>query len=301
MELSVVIPTLNEESNIGACVGAFAPFVRTGRVEVIVVDNHSTDRTRDLATAAGARVLVEGPERCRQRNCGWQASVAPYVMFVDADMIVPPETTDEILSLLSPTRPDHPDALYVREVRTGRGLRLAARNFERSFYDGTCIDAFRVVARRLLEATGGYDENLVACEDWDLDRRLLAAGATPAITSGHLVHNEIRQDLRRFLSKKAYYSKSIGRYRAKWGEDALMRRQFGLAFRYFGVFVRAGGWRKLLRHPILAAVMMAERLAVGFIYLVHRGRQTEGLVTPIGEQGPRGQSPETSSSERGEA
>ena len=270
MELSVVIPTLNEESNIGACVGAFAPFVRTGRVEVIVVDNHSTDRTRDLATAAGARVLVEGPERCRQRNCGWQASVAPYVMFVDADMIVPPETTDEILSLLSPTRPDHPDALYVREVRTGRGLRLAARNFERSFYDGTCIDAFRVVARRLLEATGGYDENLVACEDWDMDRRLLTAGATTAITKGHLVHNEAKQDLGKFLKKKAYYSTSVAAYRAKWQEDGVVRKQFGLGYRFLGVFVEHGKWRRLLRHPVLAAVMYAERVLVGFTYLLNR-------------------------------
>lgn len=268
--LSVVVPAKNEAANIGACLAPFARFRESGEVETIVVDNFSADGTADIARAAGAKVFSQGPERCAQRNRGWREASAPYVMFVDADMVVPPETAEEILSAAG--SPSPPDAMYVPEIRTGPGLRIKARNFERSFYDGTCIDGLRVVRRALLESVGGYDENLVACEDWDLDRRLLAAGAKTSSTRGALFHNEARQDLGRLLRKKAYYSKSVAAYRAKWGDDETCRKQFGFAYRYFGVFTEKGKWRRLLRHPVLAAAMYFERVAVGFVYLANRAR-----------------------------
>ena len=263
--LSVVVPTKNEEANVGACLGSFAPF--RGEVEVIVVDNSSPDRTREIAAAAGAAVFVQGPERCAQRNRGWREAHGEFVMFVDADMTLPEGTVREIIETCNAGAAD---ALYIPEVRVGGGLRLKARNFERGFYDGTCIDGLRVVRRALLERVGGYDEALVACEDWDLDRRLLEAGARTATTRGCLFHNEARQNLRALLRKKAYYSTSVAAYRAKWGDDAVCRRQFGLGYRFFGVFVERGKWRRLLRHPILAAVMYAERIAVGATYLICR-------------------------------
>lgn len=266
MRLSVVIPTKNEEANVGACLDAFAAFRE--EVELIVVDNASLDRTREIVAERGVRVYVQGPERCAQRNRGWREAQGDFVMFVDADMIVRPETIREILAGIAA---DTADAWYVREVRAGRGLRLQARNFERSFYDATCIDGLRVIRRIFLEKVGGYDESLVACEDWDLDRRLLAAGARTALTKGSLVHNEARQTLSVLLKKKAYYAKSVDVYRRKWGNDTICRRQFGLFFRFFGIFFRRGGWRRLLAHPVLAVTMYTERILVGVVYLFGKG------------------------------
>ena len=265
MKLSVVIPTKNEEANIGACIDAFAAF--RDDVELIVVDNSSPDRTREIAAAKGVKVFVQGPERCAQRNRGWREASGEYVMFVDADMIVPEKTIREMFECLNGGMFE---CYWIPEVRTGRGIRMKARNFERSFYDGTCIDGFRVIRRDCIEKVGGYDEKLVACEDWDLDRRLLAAGVRPAITKGHLIHNEARQDLATLLKKKAYYSSSIAAYRNKWGDDEICRRQFGIAYRFVGVFVEQGKWRKLLRHPILALFMYFERFMVGLTYLLNR-------------------------------
>ena len=270
--LSVVIPTKNEEANVAACIRAFDA-VRD-RVEVVVVDNFSSDRTREIASALGARVFTQGPERCAQRNRGWREATGDVILFVDADMILPRETIDEILSTYSrspfPVPRSPYTSLYIPEHRAGRGLRLRARNFERSFYDGTCIDGLRAVPRVWLEKVGGYDESLVACEDWDLDRRLLAAGTPTAVTKGPLIHNEASQGLARLLAKKAYYAKSVDAYRRKWRDDATCRRQFGIPYRFFGVFVEKGKWKRLLRHPILAAVMFAERVLVGFTYLLNR-------------------------------
>ena len=91
MTLSVVIPTKNEAANIAACIRAFDG-VRD-RVEVIVVDNASTDGTPALAAKLGARVFEQGPERCAQRNRGGREATGDVLLFVDADMTLPAATT----------------------------------------------------------------------------------------------------------------------------------------------------------------------------------------------------------------
>jgi len=263
--LSVVIPTKNEAANIGNCLAAFSSF--RDCVETIVVDNSSPDRTREIAAEMGARVFTQGPERCAQRNRGWREASCDWVLFLDADMTLPEATLAEIdEKIVSGTA----DAYFIPEVRDGVGLRAKARNFERGFYDGTCVDGLRLIKREWLERIGGYDENLVACEDWDLDRRLIAAGAKTEVLKHNLVHHEALVPLKKLLSKKAYYSGSVGRYRAKWNEDAVIKKQFGFGYRYFGVFVENGKWRRLLRHPVLAFVMMFERVLVGFVYIFNR-------------------------------
>ena len=285
MKLSAVITTRNEAANIANCIHAFDA-VRD-EVEVIVVDNASTDDTKKIAADLGAIVLDKGPERCAQRNLGWQMAKAEWVIVLDADMILPQETIKEMLGIAGrgqdlgrkteDGRPDlvskvsSPLAYWIPEIRTGSGIRVKARNFERSFYDGTCIDALRLFHKSILEKTGGYDESLIAGgEDWELDIRILETGAKCAILKNHLVHNEKQLTLKRMLEKKAYYSKSMTAYQAKWRGHPALKKQFGLVYRFFGVFVERGKWKRLLRHPVLAFVMYFERMAVGLIYLLNR-------------------------------
>ena len=272
MTLSVVITTRNEADNIANCIRAFDA-VRDC-VEIIVVDNRSTDATKEIAAGLGAIVLDKGPERSAQRNLGWRTAKADWVIVLDADMILPAETIEEIFSIIHHSSfiiHRSPSAYWIPEVRTGQGLRTKARNFERSFYDGTCIDALRLFHKSVLEATGGYDEELIAGgEDWELDIRILATGARCEVLKNHLIHNEKKLSLKRMLEKKAYYTKSMATYQAKWKGHPALKKQFGLGYRYFGVFVEKGKWKKLLRHPILAAVMYFERILVGFTYLINR-------------------------------
>lgn len=275
MKLSVVITTKNESANIANCINAFSDYRKD--VEIIVVDNQSTDDTKALASDLGAMVLDKGPERSAQRNLGWQTAKSDWVIVLDADMILPKETIEEILSVASAESGKQNGqatlAYWIPEVRTGTGFRVKARNFERSFYDGTCIDALRLFHKSVLEKTGGYDENLIAGpEDWELDIRVLATGAKCEVLKSHLIHNEKKLSLKRMLEKKAYYSKSMATYQAKWKGHPALAKQFGLSYRFFGVFVENGKWKKLLRHPILAVGMYFERVLVGFTYLLNRGK-----------------------------
>jgi glycosyltransferase involved in cell wall biosynthesis len=68
LKLSAVITTRNEEANIAACIRSFDDF--RDEVEVVVVDNFSSDSTRQIAESLGAKVFDKGPERCAQRNFG---------------------------------------------------------------------------------------------------------------------------------------------------------------------------------------------------------------------------------------
>ena len=273
-KLSVVITTRNESANIANCIRAFDDFRE--EVEILVVDNRSEDDTKDLASALGAKVFDKGPERSAQRNLGWREARADWVIVLDADMILPKETIEEILSKIHHSSPvvrpsPAPQAYWIPEVRTGTGFRVKARNFERSFYDGTCIDALRLFRKSVLEATGGYDENLIAGpEDWELDIRVLATGARCEVLRHHLIHNEKRLSLKRMLEKKAYYSKSMAAYQAKWKGHPALAKQFGIGYRFFGVFVEHGKWKRLLRHPVLAVGMYFERFLVGVTYLLNR-------------------------------
>ena len=266
--LSVVIPTRNEARNIALCVHSFDWAKAEGWCEVLVVDHASTDDTGGLAKEAGAVVFKQGPERSAQRNRGFREAKGRFVCFMDADMRMPKETLREIRELLlSPTMPD---ALYIREVRVGKGWWIKVRNFERSFYDATCVDGLRVIRRDVFERVGGFDLSLSAFEDWDLDRRIIDSGATTGITRNALLHDEGAFSLRRHLKKKTYYSGYYDSYREKWHNDATIRKQLGIGYRFFGVFLEHGKWKRVLCHPLMMASIYFERFLVGLCLLTRR-------------------------------
>ena len=103
MDISVVIPCLNEEGAVGAVVDeAHRGIEATGRSgEVIVVDNGSTDRSAEIAAAHGARVIPE-PERGYGRAylTGLANAGGRYVVMADADGTYPLHELDRFVESL---------------------------------------------------------------------------------------------------------------------------------------------------------------------------------------------------------
>jgi glycosyltransferase involved in cell wall biosynthesis len=87
--VSVVIPCLNEEENIEACVTSALEAMREANIpgEVVVADNASEDRSAELASAAGARVVHE-PRRGYGSAylAGFAAARGEYIVMGDADL-----------------------------------------------------------------------------------------------------------------------------------------------------------------------------------------------------------------------
>jgi len=88
--ISVVVPAYNEEVFLPRCLDSLIQQDYTGLYEIIVVDNASTDKTADVASRYGVRVVFEGrksPAWARQR--GLLEAKGEIIAFVDADTIVP--------------------------------------------------------------------------------------------------------------------------------------------------------------------------------------------------------------------
>lgn len=263
--VSVIITTRNEEKNVLNCIQSIE--IQTyprDNIELIVVDNNSTDKTKEMAKRFTDKVYNFGPERAAQRNLGIKESKGEYILYLDADMILSRDLIKEAVSLCQNRGFI---ALYIPEKIRGEGFWIRVRDFERSFYNATCIDAVRFGRRDKFLEIGGFDETLNGPEDWDFDRRINRAGKT-GITNSILFHNESGFNLKRYLDKKEYYASSFRQYAEKWGkEDPIVRKQLGFGYRYFGVFMEKGKWKKLLRHPILALSMYFLRIKVGIIFL----------------------------------
>ncbi len=256
--VSVGITTKNEEKNIENCIQSLEN--QTWKdIELIVVDNFSEDKTAEIAARLGAKVYFKGNERSAQRNYGIKVATGKYLLYLDADMILNPDLIKECVAMLEN---DLADALYVPERIVGEGFWIEIRDFERSFYTGTVIDAVRFLKRQLFLDVGGFDESLSGPEDWDFDRKVRLIGRV-GIVGVPLYHNEGKFNAGRYLKKKGYYSASIQKYVSKWGaSDIEVLRQTGARYRLFGVFVEKGKWKKLFRHPILAIGMYLLRFRV---------------------------------------
>jgi glycosyltransferase involved in cell wall biosynthesis len=91
VKISIVIPAFNEERLLGESLAqiksAAGAFKKIGwETELIVCDNNSTDRTAEIACAAGATVVFEPINQiARARNSGAAAATGDWLVFVDAD------------------------------------------------------------------------------------------------------------------------------------------------------------------------------------------------------------------------
>lgn len=265
MDVSVIITTRNESNNIENCHQSIkAQDYPSDKIEIIVVDNNSTDNTKELARQYTDKVYTQGPERSAQRNFGVRQASGKYILYLDADMIL---SKDVISKCVEKCENDSFIALYIPERIIGKGFWIKVRDFERSFYNATCIDCVRFVRRDKFLETGGFDENLTGPEDWDFDRRIRKYEKV-GIIDATLFHNEGFFNLKKYLKKKSYYSEHFKTYVQKWGEnDKIVKKQMGVWYRYVGVFVEQGKWERLIKHPILAAGMYYLRFMVGGSYL----------------------------------
>jgi glycosyltransferase involved in cell wall biosynthesis len=144
MKVSVVIPTLNEEKNIGALVQSITAQTYSG-VEVIVIDDGSTDATRTIARLHGARVLENKPGRrgpAFGRNRGAKAARGELVCFLDADCVIEDtsfvkkivETVDDTVAGIKPYYHNFHTSWVERAVSHEKGASLEPRIFRKSVF-----------------------------------------------------------------------------------------------------------------------------------------------------------------------
>jgi glycosyltransferase involved in cell wall biosynthesis len=270
MKISFVVPTRNSARTLDACLASLRAQTHPD-VEVLVVDNGSTDGTGRIAERHADQVLQWGPERSAQRNHGTHRSTGDVVVFIDSDMVLEPHVAGRIEERF--TAEPGTGALIIPERSFGEGFLARCREMEKLLYVGDdAVESPRAYRRELIERLGGWNEDLTAAEDWDLADRTRAV-ATVGRVSAWIWHDEGRIRLRVTFAKKRYYGRWIEEYvrmhadssGRKFARTALLRRP-----------------ARLLRHPVLTAGLATLKLteAAGLAFGIRDSRATAGVRTP---------------------
>ena len=172
MSISVIVPAYNEEvclqGTLASITEAAATLTASVCVELLVVDNNSTDATAAVAHESGARVIGEPRQGiARARNTGARHATGDVLVFVDADVTVPPGLLEVVNEAMSDPGcvGGGVDVEYRPRLRSMR-LYLAAWRFLAQRL-GMVQGATQFCHRSTFEAIGGYDERAWIGEDVD--------------------------------------------------------------------------------------------------------------------------------------
>lgn len=219
-KLSIIIPTKNEEQNIKRCLGSIKH--QKENTEIIVVDNFSQDRTAEIAKKYTKYVFTKGDERSKQRNWGLSKTSGEFVLFIDADMELQPGVISQIVEKF--TKNQDVVAIVIDEMSYGKNYLAKIKLLEKELTTGiNLIEAARAFRKKSLVQIGGWDEQLIAGEDWDLTQRIKNLGKIDRI-SAKIIHHE-NQSIVADLKKKYYYAQNIQEYQKKYPD--LFSRQAG--------------------------------------------------------------------------
>ncbi|HEY1717086.1 MAG TPA: glycosyltransferase [Verrucomicrobiae bacterium] len=178
MKISIVIPAFNEERLIGGSLAqiksAAGAFAKIGwEVELIVCDNNSTDRTAEIARAAGAMVVFEPINQiARARNSGAAAATGDWLVFVDADSHPSAELFVDVAAAIQSGKclaggaTIRLDENYFVAGLITRAWNCVSRSFK--FLAGSFIFCETASFRKI----GGFSHELFVGEELELSQRL---------------------------------------------------------------------------------------------------------------------------------
>jgi glycosyltransferase involved in cell wall biosynthesis len=247
--VSVVVPVKDSIRTIEACLRSIR--AQTWEpLELIVIDNFSTDGTWEVAQRFAHHAEQAGPERSAQRNLGIERAQGPWVLWIDADMELPPTIVERAMA---EALAEGADGVFVPEVTVGDGYWTACRALERTCcVEEIWVQSPRLVRRDYLRRTGGFLESLSGTEDAELRSRMIADGCRLAWIPDLIVHDEGRMSLRFIWGKRYYYGRGLKRYRAQ--HPGALATQAGSAV---GAYRKH--WRRLAAKPAVAVGVVVMR------------------------------------------
>ena len=213
MKISFVIPAYNEEKSIGRCIESIKKEYKgqLSDIEIIVVNNASTDRTKEIATGFSGVTVVDEPRKGLgyARQAGFLASTGDIVANIDADAILPSGWIEKVLEEFSKDEKlvalSGPFVYYDLSrwtnvlVKFFYGLGYATHVINHALLGvGAMLQGGNFVLRRsALVAIGGFNVNIEFYgEDTDIARRIQKIGKVkftfglPMPTSGRRLKEE---------------------------------------------------------------------------------------------------------------
>lgn len=180
VDYSVIVPAYNEAAWLPVTLPALkaAMAVSNLRGEIIVTDNNSTDATAEIAKQFGAHVVFEPVNQIsRARNAGAREARGRYLVFVDADTVVPPALLGHALDNLESQDCIGGGAVvqFEKEIKRSVHVVVAWWNLLSRFLH-LAAGCFFYCTRRGFEQAGGFSEAVYASEEIWLSRALVKLG-----------------------------------------------------------------------------------------------------------------------------
>lgn len=231
-EVSIVIPTRNRRHRLLAAGLRSARMQEDVRLEILVVDDASTDGTIDALEGIEDVTLLRQPQQKGQaaaRNRGLAAATAPWVAFLDDDDLWSPVKLRQQLAVATATGADLVSCGTVvvddrRTVISELAPPEPAGLYERLLFDNDMhAGASSVMVRRELAIdVGGFDEGFSHLTDWDLWVRLCRVcrfAATEEVLLAYVLHGgnqvivdrgAVQRELRLFNDKHRSQMDALG-------------------------------------------------------------------------------------------
>lgn len=174
--VSIIIPCYNAELFVGEAIES-ALGQTYPNVEIIVIDDGSTDGSLDVISSFGDRIRWDtGPNRggCAARNRGIELARGKFIQFLDADDLLYAEKIEKQV-----VTSRHADVVLCRGIRTnleGQRLCSVGTPYQSSFFRMACLDTLTVLGplhrKDNLVAINGFDSRLPLGQERDLHVRL---------------------------------------------------------------------------------------------------------------------------------
>jgi glycosyltransferase involved in cell wall biosynthesis len=177
--VTIVIPTLNEEKYIGRCLRSIHLLAYPKeKLEIIVVDNISTDKTIDIATEIGADVIRVKPiSIAHSRNTGAKKAKGEILAFIDADCLVTVNWLARGVEYFKDPRivavGSYPAVLEQESNQLQKAWSILCRGNESEVRKSEWLSSANLIVRKgSFNQIGGFNDSLITCEDSDLGYRL---------------------------------------------------------------------------------------------------------------------------------
>lgn len=246
--VSVIIPTKNSSATLGRCLESIRNQTYK-HLEIIVVDNFSTDSTPEIAKKYTELFFSKGPERSAQVNYGVTMASGKYIYKVDSDFIIEKTVIEESVKLIEAGA----DAVIVHNSPDESISWIAKlRKFEVDMYKYN-IDhsSARFVKKDLYIKIGGFNSAVTAGEDYDFQNKLNRANAKIAFADAEALHLGEPRSFWRHLVKYYDYGKDFINY-SKTASIAEKNTQLGF---FRKVYIK--NWKKFLRHPLIGIAFLS--------------------------------------------
>jgi glycosyltransferase involved in cell wall biosynthesis len=243
--VSVVVPCRNSEEFIEDCIHSI--FAQTYKnIEVLVVDNFSTDRTGELVRVlrekyGKIRYIKKGPERTYQMNEGVYSSSGEIIYITGSDMTRDPNFIRQCVNKIR----EGNDAIYM-SVLTDENVNYfwgRVKALERLTYIGSNYESARVFTRKAFMFLGGLDVSLIGVEE-DFQHRLDYHDFRTGRIDGREYHLHEEKTLKNIFKKSNYYGRYMKSYLKK-------HKGKGVKFLQPARPCFFKHWRLFLKHPIL--------------------------------------------------